>query len=521
MKLLLIAARFVLPVGLVGALTGLLLTSPSASESSRIDGFGIEMSALPALTIENVEPILDQVEAAGIQYIRQEINWSLIEASPDSYDWASVGQLDLLFSSAKSRGIQVVATLIGGPVYLAGDGGVDKAAFGPRWENFVQAAVNHYGESVDIWEIGSVVNSSQGMSAFLSPLSPQDWMDPDPVFYTDLVRSAAKIINDADPNDQVWLGSLVGVYADDCAMNPLTFLLEVNAARGWKAVDVVSYQPAQGASAPEYPASGEINEACGSNLMTIPNSMSEEVQRIQELARQLGGKEVLVSGLGWSGGDLESLADGRDISIQQVEADMLGRASVILMARNSIPAVFWRTDITENPSSYNAIKNLQNTLSKSRPLGQSQGMEGSIHEYRFGEGGKTVIVAWNTVDGDDAVPASLSVEHFKRLEAWAIDTPDITHEYALQIKVDDAGTAIVLLNERPVIFTGRTSDIAESVRASIHDQVELWGEEVQESLAHVANNLKSEMMGLLEQWFDQAKEEAINWGEEKLDELLP
>ena len=86
MKLLLIAARFVLPVGLVGALTGLLLTSPSASESSRIDGFGIEMSALPALTIENVEPILDQVEAAGIQYIRQEINWSLIEASPDSYD---------------------------------------------------------------------------------------------------------------------------------------------------------------------------------------------------------------------------------------------------------------------------------------------------------------------------------------------------------------------------------------------------------------------------------------------------
>lgn len=200
---------------------------------------------------------------------------------------------------------------------------------------------------------------------------------------------------------------------------------------------------------------------------------------------------------------------------------MLGRASVILMARNSIPAVFWRTDITENPSSYNAIKNLQNTLSKSRPLGQSQGMEGSIHEYRFGEGGKTVIVAWNTVDGDDAVPASLSVEHFKRLEAWAIDTPDITHEYALQIKVDDAGTAIVLLNERPVIFTGRTSDIAESVRASIHDQVELWGEEVQESLAHVANNLKSEMMGLLEQWFDQAKEEAINWGEEKLDELLP
>ena len=521
MSLLLFAVRYILPVGLVSALSAFIITSPPAVASSHMEGFGLEMSALPALTLENVEPLLDQVEAAGVKYIRQEVNWSLIEASPDSYDWASVGQLDLLFASAKSRGIRVVATLTGGPVYLAEGGSVDRTAFGDRWGKFVQAAVNHYGEYVDIWEIGSAVNSAHGMSVFLSPLSPQEAVEPDPVFYTDVLRAAAKIINDADPNDQVWLGSLVSVYAGECAMNPLTFLLEVNAARGWKSIDVVTYQPAQGAAAPEFSASGEINDACGSNLMTIPVSISEEVQAVQELARQLGGKQVLISGLEWSGGNLEYLAQDRDISIQQVEADMLGRASVILMSRNSVPLVFWHTDITTNPSSYNALRNLQNTLEKARPLGQAQGQDGTIYEFRFGHGGQTIIIAWNTVDGDTAVPAALTVENFRRLEAWAIDTPEVSSDYAMEIKIDDSGQGVVLLNERPVLFTGRTTDIAENLRASIHNQVELWGEEIEDSLAHVANDLKSEMMQLLEKWFDQAREEAVNWGEEKLDELLP
>ena len=66
----------------------------------RVDGFGLEMSALPALTVDNVASIMQQVAATGAGYIRQKIDWSLIETSPGVYDWSSVVPLDLLFATA-------------------------------------------------------------------------------------------------------------------------------------------------------------------------------------------------------------------------------------------------------------------------------------------------------------------------------------------------------------------------------------------------------------------------------------
>ncbi len=514
--------RHFLPVGLVALLGVTLFSSVTPVDSSRVDGFGIETDSLPALTLDNMESILTLVQSTGAEYVIQDFNWSEIETSADVYNWSAVTPLDLFVSSANAHGLKVVAVLTGGPVYLAASGQpLDMKAFGERWEKFVQAAVDHFGESVDIWQIGSEVNSYQGMAAFLTPLSPDERYAPNTNFYSDILQSASRIIKSADPNDQVWMGSLTGMASGSCAMNPLTFMLEMNATKAWKRADVIPYQPVQGAAAPENQAAGLNTSACSSNLMTTPGSMSAEIQAVQELARQLGGKQVIITGLRWSSTDLQSLVSARQISADQLEADLLVRASVALMAQNSISTIIWNTDLSSNPSAKNALTNLQQILKDAKPLGQVQGSTGSVFEYRFRHGGKITAIAWRSQDGDTAFPVALQAQDIRSFTAFSADADIVSNDSGLVIPANDSSEVVVMLNERPVIFTGKSSDLIQSTKLAITDQVELWKIELKTAAVRWLNNQKASLNDMLDQWLDQAKESAIEWGEEKLDELLP
>ncbi len=440
--------------------------------------------------------------------------------SADVYDWSAAVPLDVLFSAASANDISIVATLTGGPVFLEADGQrLDQDLFIERWEYFVQAAVTHFGEQVDYWEIGRAVNSSAAMTSFLAPLAPGDVIGPDPVFYSRILKTASKIIKEGDPNDEVWLGSLTGLAARDCAMNPLTFLLELNAARGWRFADAILYEPWQGSTAPEFSASGTVNSACASNLMITPNSMSDEVAAVQELARQLGGKTVIVTGLGWQRNDLDALSKEREVSPGQVEADLLVRATAALMAKNTIATIFWHSDIANNTSSRNAMKNLTEVLSDSAPVGEVQ--DGEVYEYRFRQGGRNILIAWRKLDGDNPSAVALDVGDIPSLTAWAADSADITQGAGLKIPANNANRVTVMLNERPVIFIGRSGDLADSFNQTIHDQIELWGLDLQKAALRGLNEAKGELTDLVEKWFEEAKDSAIEWGEEKIDELLP
>ena len=302
-------------------------------------------------------------------------------------------------------------------------------------------------------------------------------------------------------------------------MNPLTFLLELNAARGWRYVDAILYEPRQGSSAPEYPATGTVNSACASNLMVTPTSMSAEVQAVQELARQLGGKPVIVTGLGWQGDDLAILSDGRDVSPGQVEADLLVRATAALMAKNKIPTIFWHSDIANNPSSSNAMNNLAEILADTAPVGEIQADE--VFEYRFREGGRNILIAWRSQEGDNPYPVTLEVGDIPTLTAWGADSAQITKGAGLKLPANKANQVTVMLNERPVIFSGRPGDPAGNLQQAIHDQIELWSLDLKDAAERGLNEAKGELTDLAEKWFEEAKDSAIEWGEGKIDELLP
>jgi hypothetical protein len=520
MKLLFYIFRHIIPVGLIAGIGVIIFTSAVPVQSNRIDGFGVDLVGAFPGSNESVDPVLSSIQQTGAAYIRVELNWNAIEQSQDVYNWSSDRPLDLFIASAKSRGIKLVAVFTGGPGYLANLGAsLDQKQLGTRWEKFIQAAVDHFGDQVDIWQIGNQVNSFYGMSALVNPSAPDATVTPDPAFYSKLLRSASKIIKTADANDQVWMGSLVSAADAGCSVNPLTYLLEVHGAKGWSSSDAITYEPRRGAVAPEYPAISNGNP-CTASIPSSTDSMTAEVQSLQDLARQLGGKPVIITSLGWSADELNSMSANRAILLEQVESDLLVRASTALTGFNNIQTILWKINGGDQTASLRALKNLETELGNSKPIGQSQGQSGSVDEFRFQKGAELKIIAWRTSDGDTPYPVNISALETNRLVAYPSDTSALTPENGTALNVDNTGNTLIMLNERPVLFIGKSGSWDKQVQLSLSDQADIWKMQFQHTMNRFVNDQKAAFMQMLGDLFDKAKANAIDWGEQKLNDLL-
>ncbi|HPS41210.1 MAG TPA: hypothetical protein PK040_01310 [Anaerolineaceae bacterium] len=521
MRLIGFFLRRVLPLAAVIALGIVLFSSPSSAASARTGEFGLDINALPDSTLASPEQLGYIFANTGIGYVQATLNWSNIETSADAYNWAAVADLDRLFQTAQAHDVKVIVVLTGGPVYLATSGrSVDRAAFGERWEGFVRAAGNYFGASVDVWQIGSDINSNRGLSQFLNPLSPKDSLPPDPAYYTKLLHAAYQVLKDVDPTSQVWLGSLTGVAANNCAMNPLTFLLEVNAAKGWKYMDAIAYHPVRGALAPEVPLSVSSKSACSSNLMEKPVSISAEVRSVQDLTRQLGSKPVVITGLGWGNKSLQQLKEGRAITQAELEADLLVRTSAALMAENTPPVIIWNVDLNSNLHAFNALANLQASIANAASRGKMDGASGALHEYQFLKGDETYLLAWRSEEGDSAYPANIAAEKNDSLMLYPADATRLSQEFGLNPQFSAPNQVTLMLNERPVIFYSRSHSLVKNVKLSLDDQLVTWKMDLKQAFQRQVNILKAAMRNFFDDLFNRVKDSAIEWGEEKIEELV-
>lgn len=520
MNLLFRLFRHVLPVGLIAGIGVFFFSSFSPVISDRVDALGLEGTGISSSALQT-----DQSTLAGLPFepsllVREEIDWSRIETSADNYAWSNAGDLDLRIAAYTSRGQQVIGVLNGGPLYLvtSADQPVDQKQLLLRWAAFVQAVVDRYGDQVNIWEIGSGINTYTGSSAFLYPLDPSTTITPDPAFYAKLVKTASAVIKAKDANDQVWTGSLVGYSSSRCAMSPSTFLLELHGANAWKAIDGIDYSPDRGGVAPE--AALSPSSTCPAAVSSGSITLSDEVRLVQELSRQLGGKTIRISGLGWNADQLAAMGSWRNLATDQLKADMMVRYTIPLLAQNGIPSVLWSINPSAEPSSAAALANLADLLTGAKPVGLVQGQTGSVYEYRFSSGSRTIIIAWRAIDGDTPAPVTLANLNSRSLAAYAVDAPSLDEKSGTPIQVDENGNALVMLNERPVIFIGKNADWTSALQQELQDQADQAKLSVQNAARHSMNDLKAELVRWLESLFDSAKDQAVNWGEEKIDELL-
>ena len=507
-----------LPLGVLVGFGYIMFASIGTVQSDRFQPITQMASPGNSYNSGTFDSALTQQKNNGGNYVRETIDWSQIEPSEGTYDWNAPIPYAAVFAAEKAQGLTTVAVLTGGPTYLQATdiGLVDQTQFLLRWANFVQVAVNELGGSVDVWEIGSALNTPTGMTPYLTPTTPSSTSTPSPTLYAQMLRVASKIIKLADPNDEVWMGSLVSATSARCAYNPLTFLLEVNGAKGWSSVDRLNFTPDRGALAPEAAATA-VNSACATALPSGSATLSGEVQAVQDLARQLGGKPVQIEGLGWSSTDLETLANGRSTAAAEILADELTRATVLTAGSNGITDVAWAAE--SGTAAATALANLNSVLAGAQFDSQPQGQSGSVYEYRFRKGSQWIIIAWRAQDGDNPIPVTLSDLPVGSLTAYAVDAPSFAAG-GTDIPIDANGNAILMLNERPVVFLGKTADLMTALQEDAAYQTDGWKYQIKLAAHNSLNQAKAAMLHAVEGAFNSAKDKALQWGEEKLNEVL-
>ncbi|MPM90661.1 hypothetical protein SDC9_137783 [bioreactor metagenome] len=293
----------------------------------------------------------------------------------------------------------------------------------------------------------------------------------------------------------------------------------MNGTKAWSVIDSIQYDPDRGALAPEATLTS-VSSGCSTSLPMSSTTMVGEVQALLDLARQLGGKTVRIEGMGWTSDDLTALMANRNLSSDQALADLLTRASVQLFAENGITQNFWQINPTDRPLVLQAMSNLNSVLAGAQFISQPQGQTGSVFEYRFQKGSQWVIIAWRASEGDTPYPVTLANLPVDALSAYAVDATAFSSEYGTAIPVDASGNAVLMLNERPVVFVGKIYNLSQAMQADAEYQVATWKHEVKVMVHQGMNNVKAAILQSLESVLNSAKDKAIQWGEDKLNELL-
>ena len=419
---------------------------------------------------------LDVVEASSAGMLRVPIPWDKVERSPGAFSWSyqdGQGNVEYpqFFSRLERRGIEPVAVLAGGPAYLSHlypQQPVYQDQLLEAWESYLRAVVGRLGDQVDIWQIGERINDPQSWGGMVFPGQADAESPPDPVLYSEMLRRAYAIIKSADAGDTVILGSLV--FGGNCAFHPSAYLQALQDLDAWYAFD------AAGIALPEldHPLEQARLDECGYTIAESSGyNAADSLRFISDLA---GSKPLWVTGLGFSADLLAAESARRGTLPQVVEADLLTRASAMLLAYGQADQVFWSY---HPPAGQPGIIAMQNLANLNTALVNSNMQEGAVppqdgfETLRFRGSGKLTLLAWRVNGGDEAVPLAIQGLEGYGVRAWSADAASLKNKDGIPLQVDAGGSAALLVSERPVIISGRPSDIKQSATQIVTDQVSM------------------------------------------------
>lgn len=156
-------------------------------DAVRQTGTAVTISTLPyGINVHlAANDVLAKVKAAGIAWMRIDVDWSAIEASRGNPRFDDV---DRVVNYAAANGLSVFASIFGTPGWANGNKGknypADNAA---DWRNFVAGTVQHYRDRIKYWGVWNEPN----LRLFFAPGKD--------VFVQQVLLPAALAIRGADP----------------------------------------------------------------------------------------------------------------------------------------------------------------------------------------------------------------------------------------------------------------------------------------------------------------------------------
>ena len=445
----------------------------------------------------------DVLESIHSSMLRVEMPWNEVEPSAGAFVWSyqsETGFVDYkaIFSRLEKRGIQPVVILDGGPVYLSSlypQQPVSAESLLENWQNYVSAAVQQFGSQVDYWQIGGVINDPAYWGSLLYPLDEGAQAEADLELYAKMLKSAYTIIKSSGAGDMVILGELA--LNGDCAQHPLFYLQNINEKEAWYDFDTVAIRLSALDDAPD----SAVVDTCGFNsLQPSGVALADPVKAIGEFMGEIKPKPVWVTNLSLSQDLLSARAAERTSLPEVVESDYLARASGLLLAYGGADRIFWRYAPQDGQPAVIALQsfaNLSQTLSANATQ-ENAGASADFKVLRFRKNGKLAIMAWRTQGGDEAQALVIPGVAGYKLKAYSTDTESLKASKGVKMNVDAGGSTALMVSERPILISGKLSNIKESLSAMLADNYEQASRELQNRLTgwvQVQKNKAADQVG--------------------------
>jgi len=166
---------------------------------------------------------LDRISAAGIGWIRVDMNWFQMEPNRDSYNW---GFMDSVVNNARARGLEIYATLAYTPAWANGTGNIaDPPLDTADWYDFVYDTVSRYRNSVKYWGMWNEPNLEQFFTG--NGWQYREW----------ILKPGSQAAKDADPTCYVLGPELAHLSSTDWP----DWMDEAMKAGGADYIDIVSH----------------------------------------------------------------------------------------------------------------------------------------------------------------------------------------------------------------------------------------------------------------------------------------
>ena len=523
--------RLIFTVGLLAIAAVLVLRATPLD--GRLDGFGVNLPTQPEASL--FPAALDELSKLNVRWVRVEFPWDEIEPSPNAYQWtfttsSTSRDLDELVSQAQQHGLNVVAVLDGGPVYLTHqmpNSPVSSDDLLARWRFYVQAVVQRYGNQIHVWQIGNDVNTYQGWGSVVFPASSGASATPDPALYAKLLQAAYEIIKAADPGDTVVLDGLSFTGDGDCATSPYAYLGQLDADGAWDNFDVAAMNLWWGAGSPEQitDRGAAFNPLTGACLQgqAMQTDLIDEVRSFKQLILQFGDKPLWVTATGWQLGDLQARAAQAGVDVGVIEADDVVRTLVPVLSESGVQKVFWRSlpDDPQNPgyplttAGQQALSNLGSLLTGSQALGQRQGQQqgSTVYEYRFQKDGRLISFIWRSTGGEVAQPVLVTGLDGESATTYPASASGLNGSTGTSQSPSSDGTLALNVNEDPIILVAQSPGLIERGEAAVEDRIGAWRDGLTVMGNHWLDELRVSATNAVTAWLR-------NLGQQMVDSMI-
>ena len=133
--------------GRFGFLTAVVVACAAATVSASTFGVNAHVPQ---------DDVVDQIDKAGIGWVRVDFRWSTVEAERDVYDWK---RYDALLDRLEARGLRVYAGLGSTPAWATSGSESSGVPDDPnQWQEFCYLAASRYRGRVDAWGLWNEPN---------------------------------------------------------------------------------------------------------------------------------------------------------------------------------------------------------------------------------------------------------------------------------------------------------------------------------------------------------------------------